>query len=144
MTNVPDLVVVELKEELRLFRSVICEMDMPTVDMDVALSKIFDAISEDGCESEMNWVANDMAQGEGLFENSEIDDDGRSRVYGSVLKLGEAVFSHMAQLGGYRDGWFPYQYKGLLDHDTVILAKVSELTDGDPRARNPEYLDPVL
>jgi hypothetical protein len=144
MTNVPETVLIQLSSELRQFRSVILEMDMPTVDMDVALSKIFDAISEDGCESEMNWVANDMAQGEGLFENSEIDDDGRSRVYGSVLKLGEAVFQHLAQLGGYRDGWFPYQYKGLLDHDTVILAKVSGLAEPNPRDRNPQYLDPVL
>jgi hypothetical protein len=142
--DAPEHIVLELRPELRQFRSVITEMDMPTVDMDVALSKLFDALSDDGCEAEVNWVANDMAQGEGLFENSEIDDDGRSRVYGSVVQLGEAIYNRVAELAGYRNGTFPYEFKGMLNHDTVVLSKIREFSLGDPRDRNPEYFDPCL
>lgn len=142
----PELILLELRPELRQFRSVIFEMDMPTIDQEAALSRVFEALAEnrfsyeEGLDPNLAWVANDLSMSDGLAENWEIDDDGRSRVYSGVVALGDAVRKQLLHYGAYSQGGkFPYEFKGFLDHDTVILRPISHSPDDGAEAPDPQY-----
>lgn len=119
----PKQVILPLAPELHAFRAVVFEMDMPTVDLEAALSQIFDAVQAQNSATALHNLAGNMANGEALFENSDIEDDGKYRVFVSVLRLGEQIRQKLQAYGGYNaDGTFPYEFKGMLNHDTVVLA----------------------
>ncbi|MNU19657.1 hypothetical protein D3C71_78900 [compost metagenome] len=147
MTTQPEMILLELKPELRKFRSIIFEMDMPTIDQEAAMSRVFEALTtnmflggEDEPQPALAWVANDLSMSDGLAENWEIDDDGRSRVYSGVVELGDAVRKQLIHYGAYsQGGTFPYEFKGFLDHDTVILRPIPHDPFAGADAADPQY-----
>ena len=142
--NEPEQIILELKEELRNFRSIILELDMPTIDQEAALSQVFDALHSrrfNNDNTDLMWAANDLALNSvGLAENWEDEDDGRARAYESVIVLGEAIQEQLAQYGAYRNGHFQYEFEGFFDYDTVLLRKIHpETASADPDADDRAY-----
>ncbi len=150
--NDPQQILIELKPELRQFRGVIFELDMPTIDQEATLSAVFGAIQTRRFDAtrhdlsdnaELVWVANDLAiNAVGLTENVEFEDDARARAYDSVVKLGEAIRDQLLQYGAYRDGRFNYEFQGFLKNDanTVVLRKVCPATAAaDAELDDPAY-----
>ena len=119
----PDGVLIECKEVLRDFKRVVCELDMPTVDMDAALSQVFDAVQDlSKFEDKLCYLASEMTYGEALFENSDLEADAYDRIHEAVVTLGEGLKNHLVNLKAYRDdGTFPFSFRTMLDDNTIHL-----------------------
>lgn len=119
----PDTIIVEFKPELDNFRRVVCELDMPTIDMDAALSQFFDATqSLHEFENKLCFLASDMTFGEALFENSDLEADAYDRIHDAVVTLGEGIKNKLVLLKAYReDGTFPFSFGTLINDNTILL-----------------------
>ena len=88
--NMPDLIILDFKQELDDFRAVLNNVDLPTPDIEAVLSQLFDTIAvaeEDVYAGMVLNVAMDMAKGEGLYENTRLDEFDQQRIMSAVVKL---------------------------------------------------------
>jgi hypothetical protein len=121
----PDTIILECRSQLQAFTSLVSEIDMPTVDLEAVLERVFDAVADKECEVELRFTAEDLSYRDGMtsdllgFENGQ-----QARIYDAVLNLGHAINDQLKSIGAYDSGdVFPYFIQGLLDADTVVLAK---------------------
>lgn len=128
---IPDNLILDCTPELHKFRGTICELDMPTIDVAVLLSHVFDdlVVLENAVEN-IGETAFEMAQGEKLFENSEFDDGQQQRVITAVFKLGCELKNKLVVHHAYRSGILPYNFRNHINDFTIILSKSNQ--DSDP------------
>ena len=125
----PDLIILDFKQELDDFRAVLNNVDLPTPDIEAVLSQLFDTIAvaeEDVYAGMVLNVAMDMAKGEGLYENTRLDEFDQQRIMSAVVKLCNKLKNKILSLNGYVDGFFQYSFQQLLDYNTVVLSKINE------------------
>ena len=118
-----DSIIIDCEKELKAFRKVVCELDMPTIDMDAALSQVFETVRDlSRFENKICYVASDMAFGDALFENSELEADARDRIHEAVVNLGENIKKQLILLKAYEeDGTFPFSFGTLINDSTIVL-----------------------
>ena len=116
--------IVGLEDSLPEFREVVCYLNMPTVDMSACLQQIFDTMALSN-EFEFNRMlentANWMGKGEGLYENSRLDEYEKMLVVNSTLKLGKSIKEKIKYLNLYIDGHLPYAFNRMVGDDAVML-----------------------
>jgi len=127
--DIPNLIILDLTKELKDFRLIFDNVELPTADIAATLSQIFETISiaEEEVFSEMlRNVAIDMGRGEGLYENARLDDVEQDYIIAAVINLGNKIKNNILALNGYRDGFFQYSFKEMLGENTVVLQKFNE------------------
>lgn len=127
---IPDTVILELKDELSNFRGIVSDMDMPVVDIESVLQQVFDALSDESSNIAITNLSNYMAYGEGLFENSELDNGIKERIFYAVKNLTEQIKFTLHINGMYTSSnKLPFEFRKLLnDNITCILCKSTSNT----------------
>lgn len=127
MSDSPEFIILPCKEELLTLKSLVAELDMPVVDMDSVVMCLEEAIRvADDQHVELSATAFHMAGYEDLFENEEIDNAQRERVYQATLQLGKQLKNKLASYCLYENGCFNYEFKRFLNEDTLIFSKQHE------------------
>ncbi len=128
--KIPDTVIIELRDELKLFRYVVCKKDLPHVDMEAAIQQITDAILDikpDGSNyGNLGNVGYEMAFREALFENASLHYQDKKNIMDAVFAIGDAIKNKLKHLHAYRNGHLPYRYRRMIDESTILLAKSCE------------------
>jgi hypothetical protein len=117
----PFQLILDLQSELRVFSGVTRDPETPTVDLEATLSRIIDVVAAQRFDYLVEQIASDTSTGEGLIECSDLEDSGKSRVFYAVKQLSEEIRNKLLELHAYDRGTFPYTYKSLLNHDTILL-----------------------
>jgi hypothetical protein len=127
---IPDNLIVDFATELTEFRRVVCELDMPSIDVEATLQQIFDTITiAEEFPERIAYIAMYMGAGEGLyeglFENSEaeINDDTQQRITMAVVKLGREIKNKLDNYNAYRQGHFPYIFRNYINDRTIVLSQ---------------------
>ena len=129
--RIPSLLILDCSEELREFKSIVCEIDMPTVDIAATLDQIFSAASDeyeayDRVADTAFW----MSSGEGLFENAYLDNNAKERVRKAVLKFGTKIMDKLSYGGFYLGGEFPFRLKDYINDGTILFTKTTREQQG--------------
>lgn len=121
-------VVLQCTEAFLKFRGIVCELDMPVVDLQEAVDQIVDSVGvRDDEDHELILTAFNMAESDSLFENHELDSGQQERVYNAVLDLGRSMKKEIDfQYGYVKDGIFPYEFKALINNDTIVFTRKLE------------------
>ena len=121
----PQGVVLRCKSAIMKFRGVVCELDMPTVDLDAAVQQIVDSVDvRDDGDHELILTAFNMSEQDGLFENAELDGGQQERIHTAVMLLGKELKKEIDFHQGYQiDGRFPYELERLINNDTLVLKR---------------------
>lgn len=113
---------------LQRFASVVRAPNMPTVDLEAALSHlVWTASYQRAALTNIQTAAWEMAFGDTLFnhtEDGEPSQEERQRVYDSAYGLGLALYAKLYEVKAYRDGVFPYAFRGMVDNDTIFLERI--------------------
>ncbi len=108
------------------FLEVLTDLDMPDIDIDAALSRVFDCLKElDLVEKKLQVVCIDMATHDGLFEQEQFSNYQRRQIHNAVETLGRDLFRYYVEQGLYVDGKAPYDYKGTHDGCALLLGDTS-------------------
>ena len=133
-----DSIILDCTMEVQDFRRVICELDMPQVNMRSALEKVFHVVSNlHHVEDQLARLAFEMSEGEALFENLQLDNGAQDRLIMAVVRLGNAVKNKLISYHAYRHNTFPYSFRTILNDNTIVLQKRSAYNY--PRPRYPGY-----
>lgn len=117
-----DTLIMDCSKELQDFKSVVCDLDMPIVDLDAATQLIFEALTiKDTAVRDIFNIACHMSDGEGLFENADLDSNTCNRIFNAVETLGHQLKDKLSAYHAYVDNQFPYEFKRLNDDGTIIL-----------------------
>jgi hypothetical protein len=121
-------VFLDVGEELHQFHRTVYDIDMPQIDVDALLSRLFDCFVHFRSlqYDMMNLIQDLVNQGE-IFEhvdNSLVDNGQEDRILKDLVKLATGVSSKIFVLGLYDNGIFNYRYKETLNDNTVILVKI--------------------
>lgn len=118
----PEHLIIECGGMLRAFGSVVCCVHMPMADLDAVLSKVFDALAFDAtADRDIQRLAYFFSYGEELYEHSELTAEEKLTIYHASERLLRYLRAQLLYLGTYQDGQLCYDYKGMLNHDTLIL-----------------------
>jgi len=123
--NIPQYLIMGLDNEIKEFKSVVDNLNLPTADLAACLQQIFDMISLNEGEidliNRLSTIADSMAGGEGLYENARLDYYEKGLVFSAVMKLGTAILNKINHLDIYIDGYCPYSFYKMLGGSGVIL-----------------------
>lgn len=127
---IPDSLILDCTAELKEFRRVVCELDMPPIDMESTLQQVFDTVVSVGefkdriAETAM-YMGNGEGLYQGLFENSEaeIHEDTQQRITLAVVTLGRAIKNKLDYYNAYRYGHLPYIFKDYINDRTIVLSQ---------------------
>lgn len=137
----PETIIFEIDEPLIKFKSIVSDLSMPTMDLDAVLDQIFTAVLDLSMSTgQIENLAHDMAYGDTLFENFQLEQASRTQIYKAVCEFGFAI---LRQLEYYRahdgNGNFPYYYKGQLTNDSIILSKNKQQSYYTSRVYHPRH-----
>ena len=123
--KIPNYLIFDCSEEINEFKKVVCDLSMPTVDIDSAIEQIIESIQNlDTVEHEINIIGFHMSQGEGLFENSDLDDGAQENIMKAVITIGEKITDKLFHAGAYISGQFPYKFRSLEYGGAVVFSKI--------------------
>lgn len=123
--KIPKYLIFDFSEEINQFKSVVCDLSMPTVDIESALEQIIDSVQNlNTVEHDINIIGFHMAQGEGLYENSELDDGAQENIMKAVITIGEKITDKLHHAGAYISGQFPYKFRSLEYGGAIVFSKI--------------------
>lgn len=144
--NIPNSLILDFTSELKEFRCVVSELDMPSIDMESALQQIVDStVNLATFDDKIAEVAMYMGQGEGiyegLFENSEaeIHDDVQQRITMAVLYLGRAIKNKLINYNAYSQGQLPYNFRNYINDRTIVLSTPPAGSSNTEGARQSDF-----
>lgn len=125
-----DSIILDCTAELKKFRGVVCELDMPKIDIDLFLGDVLPAVTNQKyVDLRLARVAHAYKEGdfvfEGLIENSdeELPNGVFDRLEKAVLQFGNDIKNKLEQNHAYRSGIFPYELKEYVNDGTVVFGK---------------------
>lgn len=136
----PESIIFEFGPELTQFKSIVCDINMPTLDLEAVLDQIFTAVSNLSMSgSALHEVAKDMSHSEAMFENADLDYYQRQAIFLAVLNLGAALIQELKRIKGYNQhGKFPYVLRDMINGQTVFLSQNSTFIK-PPRHYHPRH-----
>ena len=129
--NLPGLILLDLRKEMRELGTATCDLYAPTIDHDAMLDRVFEAIEQEkDSEQRIKEVAYDMGYHDALFEHADYEDlSPQPAIEAAITKLSHGVKNNLTNLKVYADGRLLYKFKGMLDGTT---AKIVLAQDSDP------------
>lgn len=129
----PQTVILDCREELVLFKAVVCGLDMPTVDLEAAVGQIFYAVGHEyTAHHNTMQLAHAMSMQEALFENSELDNGQQVKIYNAVVDFCDHLIAKLKSLGAYDyNGQFPYENRTILNDGSIILNRTKKKSPED-------------
>lgn len=120
-------IIISLEDEIKDFSLLMNKLDISIVDYDVLLERAFTAISDlNTFEETLRYVIIDIAYGEGLFENMPLTTIERDLIYLEIKRLCTNIKNKLSSLHLYRENIFPYNYKGFINANTIVLTQQIE------------------
>ena len=114
---------IDIKEEITAFRRIVCEERFPTVDFDALFTQCFEQFRQPyRMYGRLSRLAFEMAYGEALFENAELDDLDRGALYDASLHFLHGLWLKVAEQGIGLEVVFPYTYLEM-KNDTLYLLR---------------------
>jgi hypothetical protein len=105
------------------------ELDISCFDYDVLLQKVIKTI-EDGFnfEQPLTVLANDIAYGEGLFQNMPLSLSEQEALFTEVKRLGNNIKNTLVSLHVYRVNKLSHEFRGSINEYTVFFEETSRST----------------
>lgn len=121
-----DHLVIEVPEALSRLLALLRDHELPTIDVDAALSQIVDVVMD--LTDFDNRLANAvfwMSAGEGLFENVDPEfQPSQIKLNNAVADFGLAVKKQLLLLNVYSGTQCPFTYRSLVDDSTILLSRL--------------------
>lgn len=126
-----DSIIVDCTAELREFRGVVCELNMPVINVGDLLAHILPSIvNQQYFERSIAIATEDMGEAEGVCTGLlETEEDylgpTDTCVSQAAIQLGRAVKNKLESYNAYRAGVFAYDLKEYVNDATVVFTKRS-------------------
>lgn len=133
--RLPSDLILDCRQELVPFLSVICDPSMPTIDVDAVLGAICDALKREwDADQNLHAVAHHMAYGDGMVESLHDDlsypYELAPQIYDLIVALGKRLQALLRHYHVYLDGYFPYSYGTILHgHSSLHFRKTARRAD---------------
>ena len=128
--NRPPILILDFKEALAAFLYVAEDKNLPTLDVDSVIDRIFNClISNDVAINQLAYYANKMLREGLIIENLNDLTEGQFDVIEqAIYDLGIGCYTILRELKAYdQDGRFMYRYKGTLDDSSIVFEEITSI-----------------